>query len=248
MIIKILFVCCLILYLIWRRLEKYSHLDYGHRSLNRLMGLNQVLCRHYHRLGDFWLDIPDSGGAIIAANHQSGMDPAVLIAASKRKIRFLTTSQYYDMPFAGYILRCAGCIPVYRNKDNSLALQKAIEALQNGEVVGIFPFGGIHLPYKPEPRIRSGVAVLSRLARVNIYPVYISGVAKFSYNKVFTSMFFLRSKLKLTPYSSIKNASEDDSVVLDQLYTLLSNHISRDTVTDTDKNIDKNIDSESVLT
>ena len=233
-ILKVLFVCFAILYLIWRQLERYTHLDYGHRWLNRLMGLNQVLSRRYHRLGDFWLDIPEDQGAIIAANHQSGMDPAVLLAASKRKIRFLTTSDYYDMPFAGYILKCADCIPVYRNKDNTIALQKAIEALKNGELVGIFPFGGIHVPSEPEPRIRSGVAVLARQANVKIYPVYISGVAKFSYNKVFTSMFFLRSHLKLTQYSAIenKNSSDDvnnthDNFVLEQLYQLLSNHITR---------------------
>lgn len=179
-----------VIYRLWCHLEKYNKVDYGNKQLNRLMGLNQILCRKYHRLGDdFWLDIPEKGGCIIAANHQSGMDPAVLVAVCKRRVRFLATDYYCSMPVVRRMLKTAGCIPVYRNKDNKLALQKAIEALKNGEVIGIFPFGGIHVPTKEEPRLRSGVAVLSKLANVPIYPVFIGGVAKFSFNKIFTSMF-----------------------------------------------------------
>src|SRR5688572_5991357 len=110
---KIIAVLFLVIYLLWRRLDRYNPVDYGHKWLNRLLGLNQLICRHYHRLGDYWLDIPESEGAIIAANHQSGMDPVVLLAASRRRVRFLTTSDYYDLPGVGYILRAAGCIPVY---------------------------------------------------------------------------------------------------------------------------------------
>lgn len=226
---NIFIVIFLIIYLFWRRLDRYNPVDYGHKWLNRLLGLNQLVCRRYHRLGSFWLDIPESGGAIIAANHQSGMDPVVLLAASKRRIRFLTTSDYYDLPGVGYILRAAGCIPVYRYKDNALSLAKAVEALQQGELIGIFPFGGIHLADKPEPRLRSGVAVLSQLAQVKIYPVYISGVSRFSFNKVFTSLFFVRSHLKLWQYKPITNTSrdiKDNNEVLQYLYPLLSNHIN----------------------
>lgn len=221
---KIIIVFFIVIYFFWRKLDKYNPVDYGHKWLNRLLGLNQIICRKYHRLGDYWLTLPKEQGAIIASNHQSGMDPVVLIAASKRPIRFLTTSDYYNLPGVGYILRSAGCIPVYRNKDNAISLQKAVEALNNGELIGIFPFGGIHLANKPEPRIRSGVAVLSRLAKTKIYPVHIGGVSEFSHNKVFTSLFFLRSKVQLTQYQPILSTSEDNTEVLDYLYKLLSNH------------------------
>lgn len=221
----------IIIYFIIKKLEKLNHTDYGSRLINCLSGLNNLLCRKLHRLGDFWIDLPKNGGAIIAANHVSGIDPPVLIAASKRPVRFLCVSTYYDMPVLNYVLKKAGCIPVYRNKDNKLALKKAIEALKKGEVIGIFPFGGIHLPTDKEPRIRSGVAVLSSLAQVDIIPVRIEGVAKFSYDKVFTSLFFPRSNLNLRQYATISpnnyQETEDDkaiSDVLDKLYNYLSNH------------------------
>ncbi len=219
----------LIIYRAWCYLEKYNKVDYGNKQLNRLMGLNQLLCRKYHRLGDdFWLDIPSEGGCIIAANHQSGMDPAVLMAISKRPVRFLATDYYCNMPVVCRLLKTAGCIPVYRNKDNKLALQAAIEALKNGEVIGIFPFGGIHLPTREEPRIRSGVAVLSKFANVPIYPVYIGGVAKFSFNKIFTSMFFKRSNLKVIPFEPVKcDVDSDDLTSIQEfLYENLSNHLN----------------------
>ena len=222
----IFLVTLIVIYFFWCQLEKYNTVDYGNRQLNRLLGLNQLLCRKYHKLGDYWLDLPTEGGVVIAANHQSGMDPAVLIAASKRRVRFLATEYYYNIPFVKNILKTAGCIPVYRSKDNRESLRKAIEALKNGEVIGIFPFGGIHLSTKEEPRLRTGVAVLSKSADVPIYPVHIGGVNEFSHDRVFTSMFFRRSTLKVKQFHSIKSDlnSENFTQVLDYLYPLLSNH------------------------
>lgn len=227
---------CLIVYYFWRRLEKYNHVDYGHKTVNRLMGLNYLVTRKWHRLGDYWLDLPEKGGLILAANHSSGMDPAVLCAASKRPVRFLATSVYYDLPFVHRILKGAGVIPVYKNKDNKIALQKAIEALQKGEVIGIFPFGGIHAPTHEEPRMRSGVAVLSKLAGAPIYPIFIGGINPFSFNRVFTSMFFKRSRLELKQYKPIvtkvladkANEKEEINKVMDYLHPLLSNHLNAD--------------------
>lgn len=215
-------------YLMWRNLEKYAVVDYGNKTVNRLQGLNQLVCRKWHRLGDYWLDLPEKGGLILAANHQSGMDPAVLMAITKRRVRFLATNDYYSMPGVHRILKAAGCIPVYRNKDNRLALQSAIEALNNGEIIGIFPFGGIHAPVDKEPRMRSGVCVLSKLANVPIVPIFIGGVDKFSFKKIFTSMFFKRSHLKIEQFASvdIPKDANDFNKELQHLYNLLSNHLN----------------------
>lgn len=207
--------------------EKHNKVDYGHRLANALMGFNQLICRRFHRMGDFWLNLPHTGGVIIAANHQSGIDVAALMAASKRPVRFLASSYYCDMPILNRIFKYFGCIPVYRDKDNKIALQAAVQALKQGEVICIFPFGGLHAPSKDEPRIRSGVAVLSKLANTSIHPIYIDGVAKFAHDKVFTSLFFARSTLKLTQYKPILNSinnTADNKLVLDYLYELLSNH------------------------
>lgn len=220
------FIFLIIIYFAWCRLEKYTKIDYGNKHVNCLMGLNQLVCRKWHRLGDYWLDIPEEGGVILAANHQSGMDPPVLAAACRRPVRFLAIDYYYNLPVVNGLCKAVGAIPVYRNKDNKIALQKAVEALQNGEVIGIFPFGGIHAPNRPEPRIRSGTAVLSKLSGVPIIPVHIGGVNKFSFNRVFTSMFFKRSTLELTQHKAIQCDNQDNDIqhVLDVLYSALSNH------------------------
>jgi 1-acyl-sn-glycerol-3-phosphate acyltransferase len=226
--IFILIILLLIIIFALRKLEKLNQVDYGHKWLNCLMGLNQFLCRKVHRMGDFWLDLPETGGLLIASNHQSGIDPPALIAASKRPVRFLCTSYYYDKPILNYLLKAAGCIPVYKDKDNKLALKQAIEALNKGEIIGIFPFGGIHIPADPEPRIRSGVAVLSSLTNTPIVPVRIDGIAPFSINKVLTSMTFSRSNLKLTQYSAVITKTDADiENTLAYLYSFLSNHVAQ---------------------
>lgn len=228
----ILFIILVTLYALWCRLDRYNPVDYGHKHFNCLMGLNQILCRKFHGMGDFWLDIPEKGGVILAANHTSSLDPAVLVAACKRPVRFLATNHYYQKPFMNRIFSIAGCIPVYRDKDNTIALQKAVEALKNGEVIGIFPFGGFHTPLDEEPRLRTGVAVLSKLANVPVVPVYIGGVVTRSFKKIISSIFFIRSRLKVKQYNITQCDSDDFKEMQSYLYNILSNHKNYNKFTD----------------
>lgn len=91
-------------------------------------------------------NIPQQGGALLLANHVSFADPPLIMAMIDRPVHFLMHRSYYNMWWLRPLVRMAGVIPV-SPKDGPLALHRALQqardALQRGELVCIFPEGGI---------------------------------------------------------------------------------------------------------
>ena len=86
-------------------------------------------------------NIPESGGLIIASNHVSYLDPAVLAASSKRKIYFITKKEVFKNGFVSFILKNLNAVSVDRENADILAFKKAINILREEKVLGIFPEG-----------------------------------------------------------------------------------------------------------
>lgn len=139
-----------------------------------LRALGFLYAKLFHRLsvvatGD---PLPPSGGCILASNHRSGLDPVVLSLATKRRIRFLMAREYYEMPLLNWLFRSLGCIPVNRDGKDLRAIQQAIRALREGQVIGIFPQGGIRREGEPESG-SPGVALLCLRASVPVVPFWV---------------------------------------------------------------------------
>lgn len=145
--------------------------------LNWIDGWVRLLCRHWHGLDDTTIALPDSGPAIVVANHVSGLDPLLLISASRRPLRFLIAREEYQRPLLNWIYRKAGCIPVDRGGRPEQALRQAKRALEEGEVIALFPHGRIHLDSDPPRRIKGGAIRLARWTGAPILPVRIDGVS-----------------------------------------------------------------------
>ena len=141
---------------LWRTVDAHRGPDWGGPWLNRLDGLNRLLCRRYHRLPAVWLPLPDRGPVLLASNHVSGLDPLLLVAASRRPLRFLIAREQYERRGLQWLFRAAGCIPVDRAARPEQALRAALRALQAGEAVALFPHGRIHLESDP-PRALSAL-------------------------------------------------------------------------------------------
>lgn len=97
-----------------------------------------------------WVDgdkIPVEGGCVVVGNHISHLDPltfAHFIYDHGRLPRYLAKAAVFDVPFVGLVVRKAGQIPVYRlTADASLAFRAAVEAVQKGECVAVYPEGTI---------------------------------------------------------------------------------------------------------
>ena len=88
---------------------------------------------------------PEQGGVLIAINHLSHADTilmARLVWSSGRVPRFLIKAGVFDWPIIGRMMHGAGQIPVYRGTaDAAQSLKAAVEALERGEAVVIYPEG-----------------------------------------------------------------------------------------------------------
>ncbi|MGH9037537.1 MAG: lysophospholipid acyltransferase family protein [Acidimicrobiia bacterium] len=122
--------------------------------------------------------IPGSGPALLAANHISLADPPAvgyLADLRAREARFLATSGLFRYPVLAGLLRRMGQIPVERATSRAVdSLAPAAAALHAGEVVVIFPEGGLSANLEPG-RGRTGVARLARAAGLPVIPVGLWG-------------------------------------------------------------------------
>ncbi len=88
---------------------------------------------------------PDEGGVIVAVNHISQIDTILMarfIWQSGRIPRFLIKAGVFDWAIVGRIMRGAGQIPVHRGTtDAAQSLHEAVEALERGEAIIIYPEG-----------------------------------------------------------------------------------------------------------
>jgi 1-acyl-sn-glycerol-3-phosphate acyltransferase len=91
--------------------------------------------------------IPTQGAAILVCNHVSFVDAVLLMAASPRPIRFIMDSRIFRVPVLGWLFRLGKAIPIAPQKDDpgtyALAFEQARRVLDDGELLCIFPEGGI---------------------------------------------------------------------------------------------------------
>jgi 1-acyl-sn-glycerol-3-phosphate acyltransferase len=87
--------------------------------------------------------MPPVGAVVVAANHDSVLDPFVLAAAISRPTRYLGKAELWRVPLLGSWLVSIDAIPVERGRSDAGAIESALAALEAGEVVGIFPEGGV---------------------------------------------------------------------------------------------------------
>ncbi|PCI70684.1 MAG: 1-acyl-sn-glycerol-3-phosphate acyltransferase [Gammaproteobacteria bacterium] len=157
--------------------RRYNNTDWGHPFMNILDGLLRFYCQRYHRQWNYKIDIPKDKKILLASNHISALDPFLLVAATDRPIRFMIAKEEYDKPILNRLFKAGGCIPVDRGGRVEGAFRSAMRAIEKGEIVAIFPQGGIHCKETPREIIKPGIMRLSKLTGCDILPVRISGVA-----------------------------------------------------------------------
>jgi len=92
-------------------------------------------------------NLPARGAAVLVCNHVSFMDPVLLMAASSRPVYFLMDHQIFRMRLLGWLFRLAKAIPVAPHAQDPDAYEAAFEAaaqvLRTGDLLAIFPEGGL---------------------------------------------------------------------------------------------------------
>ncbi len=107
-------------------------------------------------------NLPREGGALLVANHVSWIDGVILLTYSPRPIRMIAYSDYIQAPGLGWLARKAGTIPIRPGRPRSVveALRTARESIRNGELVCIFPEGGLTRTGQMQPFHPGFMAIL----------------------------------------------------------------------------------------
>lgn len=119
-----------------------------------------------------------AGPWILACNHLSHFDPPLIAGAFRRPLDFLAMRELFRPAWFGSLLRAANVIPVGRRQADTTALKAALQRLEKGRIVCVFPEGGL----RAGPRsvlggadLTEGVALLAARAEVAVRPAVIVG-------------------------------------------------------------------------
>ena len=121
-------------------------------------------------------NIPRKDGAILASNHVSYLDFAIVGTAALpvgRLVRFMAKKEIFDHKIAGPLMRGMHHINVDRS-NGSASFVAALRALKSGEIIGIFPEGTTSTSFEIK-ELKSGAVRLAMGAGVPIIPTIIWG-------------------------------------------------------------------------
>lgn len=120
--------------------------------------------------------IPDEGGVILAVTHKSWWDPVFAGMASPRPLRFMAKSELFgSWPFAGLITRL-GAFPIERGAADREALRRAIEIVDEGGVLLMFPEGTRHHDDTVH-EFQPGIGMLAMRSGAPVVPMAVRGTA-----------------------------------------------------------------------
>jgi 1-acyl-sn-glycerol-3-phosphate acyltransferase len=120
-------------------------------------------------------NVPTDGGLIIAANHQTYIDPFWLSLQIKRPTRYLAWSEAFRWPVVGRCLQWFGAWPLALEGSDPAAIRSSLQWLRNGGAVVIFPEGTRSTSAGSLDRFKAGAVRLALEAQVPILPVTIRG-------------------------------------------------------------------------
>lgn len=117
-------------------------------------------------------NIPAKGRYIFCPNHITNLDPIFLAINIKRPICYMAKAELFEKGWLAPLLRAIQVFPVSRGTGDTTALDHAVEQLEKGLYVGIFPEGTRSKTGKLLP-LKSGAAAVAKQSGAGIIPVGI---------------------------------------------------------------------------
>jgi len=118
--------------------------------------------------------MPQRGGAIVAANHRSFLDPFVIGALTRRPVYYMAKLELFEHPLQARLLGALGAFPVDRGAGDEQAMQTARALIERGECVVIFP-EGTRIRRGPLASPHRGVGRLALQTGAQVVPVAVIG-------------------------------------------------------------------------
>lgn len=145
---------------------------------NVLWRLDRLYALTWHRLQ--WrgrANIPREGPVLLVSNHTTGLDPVLIQAACPRQVRWVMLRSF-QFRALNWLWRVIRPISLERGAGDRARIRQIVATLQNDEVVGFFPEGGLQREQRELRRFHPGVAMIAQRSGAWIVPVWIEGTPR----------------------------------------------------------------------
>lgn len=122
--------------------------------------------------------LQQDGPIVVVGNHKHIMDQCLVIIATKRIIHYMAKKEYFDGKMA-WFFKATGCISVNRSIHDSNAKNKALEVLESGGAIGLFPEGTRNKTKAKLLPFKYGAVSMAKKTNATIIPFGIVGDYKF---------------------------------------------------------------------
>ncbi|MCI0434843.1 MAG: 1-acyl-sn-glycerol-3-phosphate acyltransferase, partial [Gemmatimonadetes bacterium] len=158
-----------------------------------------ILVNTLYRIRVEGLDrIPDEGPCVVVCNHVSFIDALIVGGTVRRPVRFVMYYKIFQIPVLSWIFRTAGAIPIAGAREDPELMQKAFdrieEYLKNGEVVGIFPEGGLTPDGSIQP-FRPGIERILERSPVPVVPLALRNLWRSMWSRRWMKLKMQRARL-----------------------------------------------------
>ncbi len=123
--------------------------------------------------------IPDEGACVLVCNHVSFVDALIIGGSVRRPVRFVMYYKIFRIPLLSWFFRTVKAIPIAGMKEDPHMMEQAFErvsqALKEGEVVMIFPEGGLTADGEMA-NFRPGVEKIIARDPVPVVPMALRGL------------------------------------------------------------------------
>lgn len=136
--------------------------------------LERILALRYNIIPVHSFNVPNKGAVLMLGNHVSWIDWILVQIGIERRIRYLMERSIYEKPIIRSIMEIGEVIPI-SSRGAKEAFKNARLRLQNHEIIGLFPEGGIS--YSGDMgKIYPGYQAIAADLEGVIVPFYIDGI------------------------------------------------------------------------
>jgi len=125
--------------------------------------------------------VPMNGAAIFCGNHLGNLDPFLKILVAQRPIHFMAKEGHFEKQPNRFVMISTGQIQTFRERGGLDALARAVDVIESGHCLGIFP-EGTRSRREERPFLQPGKTGFARLSarfpNVPIVPIAISSGAR----------------------------------------------------------------------
>ena len=114
-------------------------------------------------------NIPQDRALVMASNHRSYADPVILTMPMKKPVTYMAKEELFKNKLFGWFIRKLGAFPVKRGTGGMQVIDDAVDILESGRHLVIFPEGTRSKDGKVG-KGKTGVALIAARSGVDVLP------------------------------------------------------------------------------